>query len=582
MVRIILTSLVLVASLTGCWGLGFGTPSPNKWPLRVFEADDYLRNHSQIFIPRRVINVGEDIYSAIGYALANMIMINGPDGIVIIDTTETMIDSWTAYEDLRNEIDDWTKPLVAIILTHFHTGVFKLYASRRGTRQFGDALVLGEELLNAGIGLESKHNDTIVNDTLVPTDTYRDNTTVQLAGLEFELMRTKGETDDQTSIWIPSKRALFCGDNLYEAFPNLYAIRGNPNRYAKAWYESLDKVRALGAEYLIPSHTEPVIGAAKIDALFTNYRNGIKFVFDQTIRYMNLNYEPDDIVMQVKLPPALAYHPYLLEFYGSVDWSIRSIYQGLIGWFDGDAASLNPLTKKQRAHKIMNIATLPAMYESAKASYDRSNAHLASSGFPINEELQWALELTTMILDTKRTENDLYPVARQLKIDVLRALAVSQISATGRNFYFTVALEMEQNINSFYGADYIKQTLLLSTADQLLPQYALRFNAEACDPTAPMSVVLSFTDINRKYKIKIRNCVANLISEDLTSHSECDVTASMTWVLWRSIVVGDETIIESYGKGEIYLDGDEPWWKLLATLEKFLSLMDRSDFLTAQ
>uniref|UniRef100_F6Y5T0 Metallo-beta-lactamase domain-containing protein n=2 Tax=Ciona intestinalis TaxID=7719 RepID=F6Y5T0_CIOIN len=257
MVRIILTSLVLVASLTGCWGLGFGTPSPNKWPLRVFEADDYLRNHSQIFIPRRVINVGEDIYSAIGYALANMIMINGPDGIVIIDTTETMIDSWTAYEDLRNEIDDWTKPLVAIILTHFHTdhyvgtfrllehaetqgwnvrifthettldemarsSVFKLYASRRGTRQFGDALVLGEELLNAGIGLESKHNDTIVNDTLVPTDTYRDNTTVQLAGLEFELMRTKGETDDQTSIWIPSKRALFCGDNLYEAFPNLY------------------------------------------------------------------------------------------------------------------------------------------------------------------------------------------------------------------------------------------------------------------------------------------------------------------------------------------------------------------------
>jgi len=53
------------------------------------------------------------------------------------------------------------------------------------------------------------------------------------------------------------------------------------------WVNSLDKMRALRAEYLVPCHTRPLTGADRIYETLTNYRDAIQFVHDQTIRLMN-------------------------------------------------------------------------------------------------------------------------------------------------------------------------------------------------------------------------------------------------------------------------------------------------------
>lgn len=39
----------------------------------------------------------------------------------------------------------------------------------------------------------------------------------------------------------------------------------------------------------------------------------------------------DEAVNTVKLPSELANLPYLGEHYGSIDWSVRSIYAGYVG-----------------------------------------------------------------------------------------------------------------------------------------------------------------------------------------------------------------------------------------------------------
>ena len=36
------------------------------------------------------------------------------------------------------------------------------------------------------------------------------------------------------------------------------------------------------------------------------------------------------------------------EFYGTVEWSVRSIFTGYLGWFDGDAARLSPASPRKR------------------------------------------------------------------------------------------------------------------------------------------------------------------------------------------------------------------------------------------
>ncbi len=52
--------------------------------------------------------------------------------------------------------------------------------------------------------------------------------TVDVAGVELELVSAPGETLDELFVWYPAGKVLFAGDNFYRSFPNLYAIRGTP------------------------------------------------------------------------------------------------------------------------------------------------------------------------------------------------------------------------------------------------------------------------------------------------------------------------------------------------------------------
>ena len=63
------------------------------------------------------MKVLDNIYVAINFGLANCIMIEGEDGVIIIDTMESPA---TAREVLAQFRRLTNKPVVAIVLTHFH------------------------------------------------------------------------------------------------------------------------------------------------------------------------------------------------------------------------------------------------------------------------------------------------------------------------------------------------------------------------------------------------------------------------------------------------------------------------------
>lgn len=82
-------------------------------------------------------------------------------------------------------------------------------------------------------------------------------------------------------------------------------------RDAKVWADSLQLMCSLNAQYMVPSHTRPLVGKEKIAETLQIYRDAIMFVHDQTLRWMNVGYFLDDIVPLVQLPPHLRDHPYL-------------------------------------------------------------------------------------------------------------------------------------------------------------------------------------------------------------------------------------------------------------------------------
>jgi alkyl sulfatase BDS1-like metallo-beta-lactamase superfamily hydrolase len=145
-----------------------------------------LAAHSVVF-KQEVIKVTDGVYVAVGFGLANSILLEGDDGVVIVDTMESA-EAAVPVKAAFNKIT--SKPVKAIIYTHFHSDhtqgaavmagddnpaiyshektlcYLKRIASvtrettyRRAMRQFGSLLPEGG-VVNCGIGPRLEFDET--------------------------------------------------------------------------------------------------------------------------------------------------------------------------------------------------------------------------------------------------------------------------------------------------------------------------------------------------------------------------------------------------------------------------------------
>jgi hypothetical protein len=73
--------------------------------------------HTEKFTPPKVIKVTDGVYSAVGYGMANVMMVEGTDGIIIVDAGENDVQAKKVLAEFRKITD---KPIVAVIYTHNH------------------------------------------------------------------------------------------------------------------------------------------------------------------------------------------------------------------------------------------------------------------------------------------------------------------------------------------------------------------------------------------------------------------------------------------------------------------------------
>lgn len=416
-------------------------------------ARERLRAQSNEF-RHEVIRVADGVYVAVGYSASNVILIQGAGGSIIVDTAADEV----AARAIRTAFGDRLRaPVRAIVYTHSHpdhTGgarVFagsdrpEIYSHRRlvdavpdigragrdGGDQFG--MALPESMyINAGVQLEfGRVTPPTRAGYLPPTRTFAgDDLPLTIAGVRLQLLSTPGETADGISVWLPDKGVLMPGDDFFRAFPNLSPIRGARTRSAEDWIASLERMIALAPAAVAPGHTRPVLGAAAARAALVAYRDGIKSILDQTLEGMRRGERPDELVRHVALPADLAANPYLQEFYGSVEWSVRGLYAERVGWFDGNATHLFPLPEKDRAAKLVALIGGPG------AVLARGREALAAGDFV------WAAELADDVL-----ANDGGNVgAKRIKAQALVALGERQTNAIARNYYLTSAMYLLRDL----------------------------------------------------------------------------------------------------------------------------------------
>ncbi|MEZ5784453.1 MAG: MBL fold metallo-hydrolase [Rhizobiaceae bacterium] len=321
-----------------------------------FSGRDKLKAHSEEF-RKRIVEVTEGVYTAIGYSASNVTLIQVEGGSIIVDTSANPVDAKAIIDAFG---DRMAHPVCAIIYTHNHpdhTGGATVFAgndkpeiyshrllvtakpeiSRRrrdGGDAFGTALP-DDQFVNAGTQLEYGRVTLHTREGfLAPTQTFDGGEeSLTIGGVQIQLILTPGEADENISVWLPDRKVLIAGDILLKTFPNIAPLRGLPTRPADKWVASLERLIALNAEYVVPGHMSTLADAEEVKDALTAYRDGIKFVYDKTMEGISKGRTPDELVQEVKLPARLARHPYLQEYYGTVAWTVRGIYSQNVGWF---------------------------------------------------------------------------------------------------------------------------------------------------------------------------------------------------------------------------------------------------------
>jgi alkyl sulfatase BDS1-like metallo-beta-lactamase superfamily hydrolase len=370
----------------------------------------------------RVLDLGNGMYEAIGVAVgtggdrtvavpaSNTFLVTTSAGNVVIDTSLAA----TAAVHKQALAAKSSAPVKAIVLTHAHgdhTGGVRIWreAGTEILAQRNHAAFARYQRTLAGFfgrrnaaqfGFAAPPAAAAAATAFEPTRTFEERDTLTIGDVELDLIHTPGETPDHLTVWIPQYRTAFIGDNYYESFPNLYTLRGTMPRWALDYVDSLNAVLALDPELVLPSHGQPIRGRDEVKRRLTQYRDAIQYVHDATVKGMNDGKDVFTLMREIKLPAGLD----VGESYGKLTWSIRGIYEGYAGWFDGNPSTMYDVDAAGAYKDVVSLAggaaAVAAKARSISADDPIRALHLTDVALAAEPANRPALEVRLQILQT--------------------------------------------------------------------------------------------------------------------------------------------------------------------------------------
>lgn len=550
-------------SISDSFEAGSATTGPRgqrAHPLTIEHSDRLVE---------KLYKVGDKAWSLVGNGLSNQSFVEGPEGLIVIDTGECNEEMAAALAAVRKETD---APIVACIYTHFHYvgGTEALLAENselpiwghagiqanlerfggeiapRVTRglvhQFAIAMPADgpDGVVNLGLGnfFRNPNHAPFTNGYLPAQHTFDAPMQTTIAGLEVEFFPAPSDATDSATIWFPQLK-LAVNNLLWPTLFNVFAIRGEEYRDPRILLRGLDELNALGVDHLIGAHGPPMSGTAEIDQRTRDYRDSIQFMWDQTVRCANRGLTLNETIAAIKLPDYFKSHYTTQQLYGVVEHHVRQIYSGLFGWFDEDEANLFPVPGPERLQKLI-------------AGFGGVNAvRQAVDQALVEEDYRWAIELASWLVRCELNEDgraDAGEAEDRLRLaTALRGAAYNTTSANVRNWCVTRALELDgsSNLQRFRTHRFQKRELARRPATESLGLLRVLLVPERAGERH-QTLTLSFTD-GGAAALTIRHGVAvPAVGEALP---ETALTASISSSNWFEIMGGKLALSEAMAEG---------------------------------
>ncbi len=225
----------------------------------------------------------------------NSVIIEGAHEVMLVDAQLTR----TSAEKILQEIRETKKPLSIVYVTHEHADHFL------GLEVFREAYPRVRIIANSAVvdRINKVYQEKLdkwqkilgsgATSGVVAISKF-DANFIEFEGSKIEVLKNiRGDTDENTMLWIPGQRILIAGDVL---FNNMHVYTAETDSEARVkWLNSLQRIRELKPSVVIPGHSK--VGAPLDASTAVDFTGNYLLVFEEELKKAK---DPDSLINAMK------------------------------------------------------------------------------------------------------------------------------------------------------------------------------------------------------------------------------------------------------------------------------------------
>jgi glyoxylase-like metal-dependent hydrolase (beta-lactamase superfamily II) len=212
----------------------------------------------------------------------NSVIIEGEHEVMLVDAQLTK----TNAERVLEAIQKTKKPLSIIYITHEHAdhflGLEVFREAYPGVRIIANSAVVDRinNVYQEKLDKWKKILGSGATSQVVAIETF-DGNFIQFESTKIEVLKNiRGDTDENTMLWIPEQRILISGDVLFNGM-HVYTAETD-SKASEKWLNSLNKIRTLKPSVVIPGHSK--VGAPLDASAAVDFTENYLLVFEEELK----------------------------------------------------------------------------------------------------------------------------------------------------------------------------------------------------------------------------------------------------------------------------------------------------------